>query len=326
MVKLKALPSQAIIDGFKGTADFYINMGIPCARAWPRSPGHRRTPSVEAQWIPFSYIQTLASILPAEIIDWYKEMAAGTPYTWKDYLTRAYIAGIDDIKKLNPIPLTPSITEYFAITSITQTQLPTGWKTILTTDTACTMLMFWTDREPRKHMTRRIRRGLSLLAMASFGFVYTRELWQREPEDSYTHTFHFISMPEDQTRYFATIAFKTRWLMKSTSPIMHKTILHGWRWPILIETWDNPYLLPPHMQPVIRESWTPTEPPTFIKLFTELWYNPYETPPTLTKILTELWTLYSEPPPMPTNVITEPWTLYSNPPPMIKILTEPWTQ
>jgi len=326
MAKLEVLPEQHIIDGFKKVIDFYVYMGIPCARKWPRSPGHKRTPAVEKQWIPFSYINTIAATLPEEIIQAYQEMAAGTQYHWKDYLTKAYISGIEDIAALNPIPEIPPITEYFTITNIEQHRLPTGWKTVLTTNVACTMLMFWTDREPRKYFRYRRRRGVSILAMANFGFVYTRRLWQREPTDSDKHTFYFLAMEEDETRYFATIAWKHHWLMKSTSPIFHKTREHPWLWPIIDESWDNPYDLPPHMDFVIIERWQPTEPPTYALVLTEPWHPPSEEPPILIKVFTEPWSLFTDPPPM-VLLATEFWdNPYSEPPVMIRFIIEEWTQ
>ncbi|GAI98357.1 unnamed protein product, partial [marine sediment metagenome] len=54
MAKLKVLPHQAIIDGLKGKVDFYLHRGIPCARKWPKSPGHLRAPAVMAQWQTFT--------------------------------------------------------------------------------------------------------------------------------------------------------------------------------------------------------------------------------------------------------------------------------
>ena len=118
MVKLKRLPAQHIIDGFKGSTDFYEYMGIPCARSWPRPPTEPRSLAVQAGWIPFSYINRIAASLPPLIIQAYKDMATGSNAHWKDYLTRAYIMGIEGIARLNPMPEIPPITEYFVIKAI----------------------------------------------------------------------------------------------------------------------------------------------------------------------------------------------------------------
>ncbi|GAH92479.1 unnamed protein product, partial [marine sediment metagenome] len=45
----------AIIKGFKGTLDFYVWKGITCVRSWPRSPGRKRAPAVQAQWPAFAW-------------------------------------------------------------------------------------------------------------------------------------------------------------------------------------------------------------------------------------------------------------------------------
>lgn len=93
-----------IISGFKGTVDFYINHqstdaalempGIPCARRWPRSPGHRRAPSVEAQWPVFTTAVHLWNTLSQEVRDAYKSMVTATGLTGRDLFIKGYISGI----------------------------------------------------------------------------------------------------------------------------------------------------------------------------------------------------------------------------------------
>jgi len=104
MAKLTALPSLAIISGFRGKIDFYINhqtchpefrgAGIPCARKWPRSPGRKRAPAVEAQWQAFSDSSKLWSTLSLEIQAAYNKMAEGTGLTGRDMFTRSYLSGL----------------------------------------------------------------------------------------------------------------------------------------------------------------------------------------------------------------------------------------
>lgn len=104
MAKLKVLPELAIIDGFKGKVDFYVNYqssdpelrgrGVPCARKWPRSPGHRRAPAVEAQWAAFAYAAAHWSSLSDEIQAAYNEMASGTGLSGRDFFTRSYLTGL----------------------------------------------------------------------------------------------------------------------------------------------------------------------------------------------------------------------------------------
>lgn len=93
MAKLTALPSQAIIDGLKGKVDFYLWMGIPVARKWPRSPGHKRATAVEAQWPTWTYASQIWSKLDEPMRRAYKETAHGTTLSGRDLSQKAYISG-----------------------------------------------------------------------------------------------------------------------------------------------------------------------------------------------------------------------------------------
>ena len=104
MAKLARLPSEVVISGFKGVVDFYMNYqssdpeargeGIPCARSWPRSPGHKRSPEVEAQWDDFKEAVKLWNQLSAEIQGQYISMASGTPLSGRDLFIRGYLKGL----------------------------------------------------------------------------------------------------------------------------------------------------------------------------------------------------------------------------------------
>lgn len=93
MATLKKMPPQAIIDGFKGTIDFYYWRGIPCVRKWP--VWHPRTPTpVEAtNQHSFAYCNKAWKDLPANIKTRWNEMAGGTGLTGKDHYVRAYMRG-----------------------------------------------------------------------------------------------------------------------------------------------------------------------------------------------------------------------------------------
>lgn len=94
MAKLKVLPHQDIISGFKGTIDFYVHNGTPCARKWPRSPGHIRTEQVMAQWVPFTYaVHEWQNINPS-VRAAYEQMAHDTGLSARDWFIRSYLAGI----------------------------------------------------------------------------------------------------------------------------------------------------------------------------------------------------------------------------------------
>jgi len=104
MAKLTALPSLAIIDGFKGVIDFYVNhqscdpevkgSGIPCARKWPKSPGHLRAEAVMSQWSAFTYASREWGNISAEVQEAYKAMAKGTGLSGRDMFTRSYLKGL----------------------------------------------------------------------------------------------------------------------------------------------------------------------------------------------------------------------------------------
>lgn len=100
MAKILVMPSEGIISGFKGKLDYYFNMGIPCARKWPRSPGSRRTPAVMAGWASFSYASKEWVNLTQAVQDAYREMAGSSGLSARDVQQRAYMSGL----YRNPIP------------------------------------------------------------------------------------------------------------------------------------------------------------------------------------------------------------------------------
>ncbi|MBA7568974.1 hypothetical protein ES708_10711 [subsurface metagenome] len=91
MAKLLRLPSLAIIDGFKGSVDFYVHRGIVCARAWPRSPGHRRAQAVEARWPAFTVASRLWNQLSPEVRQAYGQMSAGLRLSARDIFIKGYL-------------------------------------------------------------------------------------------------------------------------------------------------------------------------------------------------------------------------------------------
>ncbi|MBA7698090.1 hypothetical protein ES703_106765 [subsurface metagenome] len=93
MTILTALPELAIINGFKGTVDFYLWMGIPVARTWPRSPGPRRAPAVEAQWPAFTIASRLWNQMSPYVQAAYRTTSAGTNLSGRDLSVKAYLSG-----------------------------------------------------------------------------------------------------------------------------------------------------------------------------------------------------------------------------------------
>ncbi|MBA7567137.1 hypothetical protein ES708_08837 [subsurface metagenome] len=98
MAKIKKLPGTAIINGFKGVLDYYVWKGIACVRRWPRSPGHRRAPAVEAQWSAFSEATKLWQLLSPEVQDAYNQMAAGTHLTGRDIQVKTYLTNLSIVR------------------------------------------------------------------------------------------------------------------------------------------------------------------------------------------------------------------------------------
>lgn len=94
MAHIPALPALDIIDGLRGTIDYYCYMDRICVRKWPRSPGRRRSTAVESQWPAFRYAAQQSSSLSATVVQAFRSMAAGSRLTWKDLYTRSYIKGL----------------------------------------------------------------------------------------------------------------------------------------------------------------------------------------------------------------------------------------
>lgn len=94
MARLKVIPHQAVIDGFKGKLDFYVHRGTPCVRRWPRSPGRPLAPGVVAGWPAFAYISSKWSELPQEIKNAYIALATGTRLSGRDMFIRGYYGNL----------------------------------------------------------------------------------------------------------------------------------------------------------------------------------------------------------------------------------------
>ncbi|GAH50246.1 unnamed protein product [marine sediment metagenome] len=94
MAKLTVMPHQAIIDGLKGSVDFYVYMGIPVARAWPKSPGSARSPGVIAGWIPFAYASREWKNLSPTVQAAYEKLATNSGLSGRDMQVRAYLTGL----------------------------------------------------------------------------------------------------------------------------------------------------------------------------------------------------------------------------------------
>lgn len=96
MAVLRALPELSIIDGLKGSIDFYVHRGIPCARRWPRPPSGPRSPAVQAAGVLFSQAASAWSRVDPLVKLAANAMALGSPMTGKDVLTSILLGGTYD--------------------------------------------------------------------------------------------------------------------------------------------------------------------------------------------------------------------------------------
>ncbi len=102
MAKLKALPSLAVISGFKGVIDFYVNyqtcpaltgeVGQPCARKWPVTPLSHRSPGEQASWEAWAWAAANWNSLSQEVKTAYLETAQGSSLTGRDLFTKSFIS------------------------------------------------------------------------------------------------------------------------------------------------------------------------------------------------------------------------------------------
>jgi hypothetical protein len=91
MAKLSALPELAIISGYKGTIDFYLWRGLPCARAWPVPPSAPRSAAVQAQWPVFAAAAHIWPTLDPEVQAAYVTMATGATLSGRDLSLKMYM-------------------------------------------------------------------------------------------------------------------------------------------------------------------------------------------------------------------------------------------
>lgn len=94
MAKLDVMPQMDIISGFKGTIDFYVHRGIPCARKWPRPPRGLRAPAVQDQWPNFIIASREWTELSPVVQDAYRALAVGSGLTGRDLQVRSYLIGL----------------------------------------------------------------------------------------------------------------------------------------------------------------------------------------------------------------------------------------
>lgn len=87
------MPGQKIINGFKGTLDYYVYMSLNCVRSWPSSPGHDRAPAVQAGWPAFTWSVKNWPNLSLVVKQAYEQLAQGTNMTGRDVFMKSYMKG-----------------------------------------------------------------------------------------------------------------------------------------------------------------------------------------------------------------------------------------
>lgn len=93
MAIIKHMLGEKVISGFRGVLDFYYWMGIPCVRAWPKSPGHARSAAVEAQWQFFAKAVALWREASPDVREACQWMSSDTGLTSRDIFMRCYMSG-----------------------------------------------------------------------------------------------------------------------------------------------------------------------------------------------------------------------------------------
>jgi hypothetical protein len=94
MATIQVMPSQEVIDAYKGTLDFYVWKGIKCVRAWPQYPPRQPSPSEAANQTAFATIMKASVDLQPALIAQMKTSVAGTTWRWQDVWVRSYLKGI----------------------------------------------------------------------------------------------------------------------------------------------------------------------------------------------------------------------------------------
>jgi len=103
MAKIAAMPSMAVIDGFRGYLDFYQWCDLVIVRKWPRTNRDSLTPATIAAQKPFAYLNQQLPSLPAEVRESWEWLADQSNLTWRDWANRAYIGGTLAAPGLPPV-------------------------------------------------------------------------------------------------------------------------------------------------------------------------------------------------------------------------------
>jgi hypothetical protein len=98
MAVIEQLPAMNIIDGFRGTLDFYVlcrgqKKKTVVVRSWPRFRRSNMSAASVAAQTPFAAAAAAVAQADADVQKLYAAMAEDTTYTWKDVAISLYIKG-----------------------------------------------------------------------------------------------------------------------------------------------------------------------------------------------------------------------------------------
>lgn len=110
----------------------------------------------------------------------------------------------------------------FALLTITYTRLGLGLRVHIATTRICHLTLYWTDKEPWRHHTTRLVRGLLVPWGTYFCFVAWHAVEQNEAGDTFTHTFDLPAWLYCQTRWFTFRGTVGPNISPSGTPIFEK--------------------------------------------------------------------------------------------------------
>jgi hypothetical protein len=93
--------------------------------------------------------------------------------------------------------------QHFAVLEVSYSHFETSIVITSTTNNPCHLTLYYTDKQPLRHTTSRVVRGLSLPWGAYWCFVAWNSVEQQEAGDTLTHTFEVPDWSYCQTKWFA---------------------------------------------------------------------------------------------------------------------------
>ncbi len=104
MARLDRLPETAIIDGFRGVLDFYVDNGVPVVRSWPKKgrPG-ADTGSIAYQG-RFARVNRWKPLITDPLKVAFDRYRTGGDFLWGDVMVSSYFG------KLRPFDGEPPTT------------------------------------------------------------------------------------------------------------------------------------------------------------------------------------------------------------------------